>query len=99
MARLNIYLSDALAQALKHQDINISKICQKALARAGEVCPECGRPYEQEVVQPAKPVPERPGKVAGKRMTRTPRRGRTVEDRMEKMRQIVEKVQGARSTT
>ena len=60
MARLQISLSDGLAKTLKEQDLNVSKICQEALARAGEVCPTCGHTLKE--------------KKAPRQVIRTPRR-------------------------
>jgi len=62
MARRMIYLPDDLDEALRHQDVNISRVCRDALMRLSKICPTCGRPYEQEKEEPSR-----------RRVTRTPR--------------------------
>ena len=68
MARLQIYIPDELADALKAANVapyrlNVSQVCREALERVISTCPTCGRDYE-----------ENPGKEAPTRqVTRTPR--------------------------
>jgi len=86
MARLQIYIPDELADALKAANVapyrlNVSQVCREALERVISTCPTCGRDYE-----------ENPGKEAPTRqVTRTPRtpaqeRRRVVQTPQEAMR-------------
>jgi hypothetical protein len=59
VAKVMIYLPDALAEAIRSQDVNVSRICREALERMSEVCYACGQELPKVVVKEEPPERQR----------------------------------------